>query len=65
MSKAEYETIDHRMVEVEMGSVNAKNSSGRLPEKYSPIEPKNAPVSLAWSDLNISINVFNYLLLLL
>ena len=44
--------FDHSVIE--MSDINVKKVSD---EKYAPIVPINAPVTLEWSSLNVAINV--------
>jgi len=60
-SRKEYAALDKAVVEllctstvIEMSDINVKKVSD---EKYAPIVPINAPVTLEWSSLNVAINV--------
>ena len=50
MDKKDYTAVEH--VAVEMNDANVK-----VPVKYAPFVPDNAPVTLEWNSLNVAINV--------
>jgi len=48
----QYATVNHSVIE--MSDINVKKVSD---EKYAPIVPIDAPVTLEWNSLNVAINV--------